>query len=123
MEERESKESIKEYLERIRKAKQDGGAFYEKRIIDGMGSFRAISIKASKMLHDTFEKTGMDVVTHLRSNLPFLFGKTVVETSKQGFKLKPRFREHLRARGISVLHNKDGTIDFFKISPKKNARI
>ena len=122
MGERESRESIKQYLEKIRKAKQSGGAFYEERIIDG-GSFRAVSIKASKMLHDTFNRTKLDVVTHLRKRLPQLFGIIAIERAPSGPKLKARFREHLRARGISCRHNKDGTIDFFKIPPKKDARI
>lgn len=123
MVERESKESIKEYLERIRKGKRDGGAFFKDRIIDGAGSPRAIAIKASKMLHNTFTKSGMDVVTHLRKHLPLLFGSKVVGKSKSGPILKAHFREHLRARGISVLHNRDGTVDFFKIPPKKNPQI
>ena len=123
MGEKESRETIKEYLERIRKGKKDGGSFYSERIKDGMGSIRAIAIKSSTMLHNTFEKTGMDVVTHLRKNLPLLFGSKVIGKSPGGPILKPYFREHLRARGISVIHNKDGTVDFFKISPKKNPQI
>jgi len=122
MVEKDSKESIKDYLERIREAKRGGGAFHSERVIDG-GSPRAITIKASAMLNATYKKTGMNVVTHLRKNLPVLFGKKVIAMSPGGAILKPYFREHLRARGISVVHNKDGTVDFFKISPKKNAQI
>lgn len=122
MVEKESKESIKEYLERIRKGKRDGGAFFKDRIKDG-GSQRAIAIKASKMLHDTYTKTGMEVVTHLRKHLALLFGSKVVGRAAGGPILKAHFREHLRARGISVMHNRDGTVDFFKIKPKKNPQI
>lgn len=117
----DTKETIEEYLKRLRENK--GGAFKVKVLKHG-ASPRAIAATAASQLLETMKSLKRDTLTYQRKMLPELFSVRSLKKATAGRPptLKESVREHLRARGIKVIYS-GGLIDFVKISPKKNPNI
>ena len=118
---KDSKETIEEYLKRLRENR--GGAFQTKVLKHG-ATPRAIGATAAAQLLATMKKLKRDTLTYKRIDLPLLFSDRSVQAARAGKPptLKKSVREHLMARGIKVVYS-GGLIDFIKVTPKKNPNI
>lgn len=117
----DGKESIVEYLRRLRENK--GGAFSVRALKHG-GGVRAIAATAASQIHAAMKKNKQETLTIQRKHLPELFSTKALIAPQAGKPptLKPSVREHLLARGIKVQYA-GGLVDFIKISPKENPNI
>lgn len=117
----DGKESITEYLRRLRENR--GGAFSVKALKHG-GGVKAIAATAASQIHAAMESRKQNTLTVQRKYLPELFSTKALLPPRGGKSptLKPSVREHLLARGIKVQYA-GGLIDFIKIQPKENPNI
>lgn len=117
----DGRESIAEYLKRLRENK--GGAFSVKALKHG-GGVRAIAATAASQIHAALERIKQETLTVQRKHLPELFSTKALLSPRAGIPptLKVSVREHLLARGIKVQYA-GGLVDFIKIKPKKNPNI